>query len=40
MDPVAMGSRDFVLGTSVELQLLAFGKGLSSEPGNGMGRQE
>lgn len=36
MDPVAMGSRDFVLGTSVELQLLAFGKRLSSEPGNGV----
>lgn len=36
MDPVVMGSRDFVLGTSVELQLLALGKGLSSEPGNGI----
>lgn len=37
MDPEVMGSRDFVLGTSVELQLLAFGRGLQNEPGDGIG---
>lgn len=37
MDLVVMGSRDFVLRTSVELQLLALGKGLPNELGNGIG---